>query len=601
MQQHPLLRCAVFLSLFSVLTTFAAAQRGGGPAPPRSAQDVLSEIKEKGDHSPDHLFALLGQMRDEAGLAALQKATDQVRRVHKVRAVYRAFAHFQGAGELEGQAISWLVGRANKGPIAAQRAAAGGLTHMGEPAHGELATLLRTHKDATLRATVLGPLVPGMGAALKAADLPLIVDNYQVPRTGDRKTAVEVLRAYSDKASLKVFEARLADKRFPRLMKTAIIEAVAPLPGAPVDRLLDLGLEVKDPAVQFAALQALQGREGSPNTRKLKKLTKSTDAAVRRLALVALAQGSIGDPDFQQDLLKWARDKDSAVRQGAAVGLALWRASEAVEALHILLADPEYAVRAEALQQVGNLHRKASIPTLITRLGAEQGRLSVDVASVLRLMTGLDYGRTPARWRAWWASEGEAFQLPSYEEALRIERQRNRRAAEGRTATSFYGLQVVSDRVCFVLDISGSMQGANLTAAKRELSAALDKYPEGDQFNIVFYSSDVFPWQDGLLEMNKRNRKASLAYVDRQNAGGGTALFDALEVAFEDSLIDTIFLLSDGNPTAGRITDPNQIRAEVKRWNSARKVRINCISLGMDSPLLRNLAADSDGQYTQVR
>lgn len=600
MSQHALLRSAVFLILSTLVVHPAVAQRGGDDTG-RSAHDVLAEIKSKGDKSPDHLFALLGQMRDRAGLNALEKAAGEVKNPFKLRAAYRAFTYFRGEGELEGRAISWLVGQVSRGPAGAQRAAADGLMRLGEPAHPDMLKLMRSHKDELVRATLLGPLLPAMRAAPSNANLELVLNNFLVPQSGSRRAAVAALRDFASQASTKPFEKRLGDKTYPVQMKTAILEAVAPLEGAHANRVLERGLEDKDPGVQFAALQALSTREGLSSPRKVEKLSKSKDAGVRRMALVVLARVNIADPSFQRDIFKYARGKDAASRQGAAVALAELRTPEAIDALHVLLGDREYAVRAEALQQVGNLHRKVSIPLLITRLSAENGQLSIDVASVLRLMTGLDYGRTPARWQAWWRAEGEAFQLPSYESALRTERQRNQRAAEGRTATSFYGLKVVSDRVCFVLDISGSMQGANLSAAKRELSAALDQYPEGDLFNIIFYSTDVFPWQDRLLAMNKRNRRASLEYVDRQQANGGTAIFDALEAAFEDSLIDTIYLLSDGNPTAGRIVEPDRIRSEIARWNSVRKLKIHCISLGMDSRLLRDLAADSGGDYTQVR
>ena len=217
-------------------------------------------------------------------------------------------------------------------------------------------------------------------------------------------------------------------------------------------------------------------------------------------------------------------------------------------------------------------------------------------------MTGLDLGRTPARWQAWWRAEGATFELPSYEDALLAEQARNRNHDRGGTRSSFYGLEIVSKRVCFILDISGSMMGARIEAAKGELTAALERYPEGDLFNIIFYSTDVFPWRDKLVEMTKRNRTGSLEYVGRQTAAGGTAIYDALEAAFDDPLIDTIYLLSDGIPSAGKIVDPAGIRQEVARWNTARKVRIHTISLGgQGAKLLRWLSKDSGGRFKVVR
>ena len=60
-------------------------------------------------------------------------------------------------------------------------------------------------------------------------------------------------------------------------------------------------------------------------------------------------------------------------------------------------------------------------------------------------------------------------------------------------------------------------------------------------------------------------------------------------------------LLTDGNPQEGTINDPDEIRAEVRRWNSARHIRIHCDSLGGEQPLMRNLASDSGGDFRSVR
>ena len=50
----------------------------------------------------------------------------------------------------------------------------------------------------------------------------------------------------------------------------------------------------------------------------------------------------------------------------------------------------------------------------------------------------------------------------------------------------------------------------------------------------------------------------------------------------------------------GMIDDPAEIRAEVKRWNSARHIRIHCVSLGGEQPLLKHLSADSGGTFSKA-
>ena len=102
------------------------------------------------------------------------------------------------------------------------------------------------------------------------------------------------------------------------------------------------------------------------------------------------------------------------------------------------------------------------------------------------------------------------------------------------------------------------------------------------------------------LVMNKSNRAKALRFVHDQYAIGSTALYPALQLAFADPLVDTVYLLSDGAPTVGEITDIEEIRAEVARWNAARHVKIHGISMGQDSTLLQWLCEDTGGTYKRV-
>ena len=312
------------------------------------------------------------------------------------------------------------------------------------------------------------------------------------------------------------------------------------------------------------------------------------------------------DEAWIEELAGYAKHKDPAVRMGAAVALAELRTERALDALYAMLADEDHLVQREALQQVGNLRRKETLPALIGRINGARGRMRVELLTVLRLITGEDHGSSYERWKRWWDAEGAAFEVPTYETAYRAERERQRRRKGGDTVSTFYGLQIVSERVCFIMDVSGSMEEQSggqtrIAAAKDQLLSALERYPDQALFNVIFFASDAFAWSDELVKMGKKAREEALEYVTRQKPGGGTAVFDALELAFDDRRIDTIYLLTDGDPSAGRITDPGRIREEVRRWNETRHVEIHGIAVGKESPLLRNLADDSGGEYRMVR
>jgi hypothetical protein len=59
--------------------------------------------------------------------------------------------------------------------------------------------------------------------------------------------------------------------------------------------------------------------------------------------------------------------------------------------------------------------------------------------------------------------------------------------------------------------------------------------------------------------------------------------------------------MTDGQPSVGRLTDADEIVEEVVRWNRTRQVVVHCIGLGLDSGLLKRLAAATGGSYKFVR
>jgi Mg-chelatase subunit ChlD len=119
-------------------------------------------------------------------------------------------------------------------------------------------------------------------------------------------------------------------------------------------------------------------------------------------------------------------------------------------------------------------------------------------------------------------------------------------------------------------------------------------------FAIIPFSGGARPMEDGLIEMDDAERENAIAFVDKQIAAGSTNVYDALAAAFDDDRIDTIYLLTDGDPSVGEITDVGTLREEVARWNSVRGIRIHCIAVGKDSGLLKGLAEDSGGKYVRV-
>ncbi|HHI69008.1 MAG TPA: hypothetical protein ENJ97_06755, partial [Planctomycetes bacterium] len=119
------------------------------------------------------------------------------------------------------------------------------------------------------------------------------------------------------------------------------------------------------------------------------------------------------------------------------------------------------------------------------------------------------------------------------------------------------------------------------------------------RFNIIFFHTQVKAWEKKLTRATRANQKKAIRFVRSTRPMGATNIYGALKEAFRDREADTIYLLSDGSPTAGEIVDPGELAREVLSWNRVRRIVIHTISLGTPSPLLQKLARETGGQYVR--
>jgi uncharacterized protein YegL len=98
--------------------------------------------------------------------------------------------------------------------------------------------------------------------------------------------------------------------------------------------------------------------------------------------------------------------------------------------------------------------------------------------------------------------------------------------------------------------------------------------------------------------------------VNEYEPSGGTNVHDALETAFQMagsnvdgknylSSIDTIYFMTDGTPTAGKLVKPDEILAAVRGWNRLTRITIHCVGVGdeCDVKFLEQLAKESGGTF----
>ena len=150
-----------------------------------------------------------------------------------------------------------------------------------------------------------------------------------------------------------------------------------------------------------------------------------------------------------------------------------------------------------------------------------------------------------------------------------------------------------------------------LKNAIRALTAEESDERGVSSFNIVTYAAEVQVFKEGkMIPATKKNKEKAFAWIDALEAIGPTNIFDAMEQAFKiigtrkakkqlEKGADTIFLMTDGQPNRGRITDPVLIRKEIEKMNRDRRITINTIGIGDDhaDEFLRALATENHGEY----
>ena len=198
------------------------------------------------------------------------------------------------------------------------------------------------------------------------------------------------------------------------------------------------------------------------------------------------------------------------------------------------------------------------------------------------------------------------------------------RSTRGKLSTTTDGSDIyesiISENVVFIVDVSGSMEikveddkgrsMSRLDYVRRELKAAIEtQLGDSARFNILVFSDTVKGWKPRLGKASSSARKSAGRFLDRLKPGGGTNVYNALEKAFSDKKVDTIYLLTDGHPTVGDVVVPTQIRGKVRAWNRGRNVRIHTVAFltGKDPDVIedtsgaklfmRNIARDNNGSF----
>jgi hypothetical protein len=309
-----------------------------------------------------------------------------------------------------------------------------------------------------------------------------------------------------------------------------------------------------------------------------------------------------------------AGSRDEVVLLAAVPMLGFLRSESSERLIKKAIKHKSWTVRRAAVEACQNRRDLFAMDLLMARFANETARLEYDMMEAILDITG---GAVPAdlkEWRPWWRKAREGFKAPP-----------RRKAGPPKKATTvvakwqppqYFGLDVRSNRLAIVLDTSGSMsspnrsirasavdaegdleEGSLLDVAKKQIQSLLKRLRRSSSFTVVAYNQNVRAFSEVLLPASKSNVRSAFKFVKGLKADGGTNVYGALLSALRDKEVDTVFLLSDGEPTDGKRTEPSDILEAIQVRNRFRKTRIHTVQIGEDQDLMRKLAESNGGTY----
>lgn len=552
-------------------------------------------------------YALMGlsQARTEAAWNAIA----QVAASGDVADRRNALRYLDQAPDLPAVTEARLAGIADP-DLATATTCARQLAEAGHPAAYDALVELCGRAERRVVGTARADLIRGIAAVFGPAFYECFLAHAGPADTNTNRVVDGLLPKLAQDADFVAWLRDNLSRRRPPAERQVAIRVLGHAPGKEITLELAEQVRAREPEVVTTALRVLADRGDRAALPALKKLLRAKDEARRIEVLLCVHTLRHDDPEWREELLDTLKSAGGARELGVRTTcLDLLADLDAAEALPVVWKDldhREWTVRAAVYDFCRKVRHRDSVPKLIARLDEESGRLREDVLDALQALTALRFAQT-SRWERWWDENRAGFQLVP-EEAIAQQEGRKRPRPQGGT-TSYYGIPLVSDRVVFVVDVSGSMSArvgtdasrTRLDEAKRQLTRVVEAIPDHFRFNIVWFHTTITPVLDRMSPAGKQPRVSALDAIRKLQPTGGTNVHGALERAFAERDVDTIYLLSDGSPTAGEIVDPTELADEIARWNRTRQIRIHCISIGTESQMLKRIAAESGGEYAMFR
>lgn len=316
------------------------------------------------------------------------------------------------------------------------------------------------------------------------------------------------------------------------------------------------GILSRDPELARTALWSIErqacAKRLAPDAADVSRLEGfvrgSLPSAVRGAALLAL---NPLDPFAAHDrAVEGLGDSAEEMRCAALLVVRTFNEQEAFTLSKRALADESARVRTAAITNLELQNSRHAALALIEHLGREpRSRLKCEILRFLRESSGQDHGLDLAAWRAWAETLKGALSTGASGASAPI---------RGDTSVALAGFELVSDRVTFLIDMSGSMWNTDAGGRTRKelvdlkLRACLESLPSTAAFNVIPYTKTPNPFEKRLVRATSENIARAATWFEKRNESGSGNVFDAALLALEDPDVDTLVVLTDGMPTGGR-------------------------------------------------
>jgi HEAT repeat protein len=385
-----------------------------------------------------------------------------------------------------------------------------------------------------------------------------------------------------------------------------VAEALGRMPQAPEASTLVKALGHKDPDVRrsllwsierLAARKELSSRDGALVDAVRDMTRKEKDARVRAQAVSAL--GALDPGAIQQMALEYVLAKEPEVRAAVAEMLRYLPMDRLGPSLGWTRKDPAPVVRMYGYDALAPRTEKAAMQLLATCLGEETSlRLRWRIVGHLRAASGLKHGLDPRPWQLWAEELRDGWKRASGARDLE----------EEAVTSSFAGLPLLSDRMSFLIDFSGSMWQERDGKTRKQrvdeaLRAALEKLEAETSFNVFAFTKTVRSWKGSLTPARKKDVRKAIDWFEGSKDQGTGDYWAAMMEAAADPDVDTLILLGDGAPSGGARWNVELIRDLWRHENRYRGIAVDMVLVeanGRLAGLWKELCDQCGGRALEV-